>query len=138
MTKPTLAQVVADIETVRTSFSYDPPQRWNDAYNRLCALRTQLKEAQKAHRWLVLVGTGVFVACVFMMLNLLLTHRVSEPIWTWNLLVMVSVPSALTALCKFLAERREPLLKRLPDIEGACRKFDEAAPLPREPQNAAS
>jgi hypothetical protein len=128
----TRAEIQAAIDTVRSSFSYDNPDRWTAAYDSLQPVRAQLRDASTVYAWIPLSALGVFfVALAAGFLGWLLGSGFSsDPSWLYAAPLLafgVLLPSAQW-LSDFLAKRREPLLELRDEIENACRPFDSVSP----------
>lgn len=126
--QPSRADVVAAIDTLMSSFRYDPKERWLGAYTMLARLRDDLRRAMRPYGVARLL-VGVTVLPIW---ALGYWHLISQPTfplwWFWALLVFAGLPSAIAGVVlNARARRRHPLLHLQREIEEACKYFDEVA-----------
>ncbi len=135
MTQFTRNEVESAIEVLTSSYTYDPPERWHSAFERLVTVRLYLAEVQRSFRWIgllgVLVGVGSGVA-LFAMLPTLADGPVS--LYLALLATMLIAPEMLWSLSRRLAERREPLVKLNHKVNAALAKFSAPASALNEEQ----
>jgi hypothetical protein len=123
VTNLTQQQIDAAIETLQSSFSYDPPERWRAALETVQPLRQELRLARRPFAWLHIVAL-VSIVVLFAFYIYRMTVAPGAIGWA-TLAAMLVVPSALSGLANFLTLRQTPLLKLQGKIESVCRKFDE-------------
>lgn len=126
MTKLTKAEIETAIETLTSAYTYDPPETWLSAFEQLSQVRIYLNDAQRSFRWVgllgVLVGAGSAIVLFASLTNL---DNGFGPAWMAALVTMVIAPDLSFAFSRWLAERREPLLKLRDGVHGALAKFRE-------------
>lgn len=118
---PTASEILSFIETLDESYTYDPPERWRNAYSRLRALRPRFQAAHQRYGWLSLVSLLVLLATVAALL-----FGIIPPVFasSYSMVMFFLIPSLFDWLATLLARRREPLLRFEDKINGACAKFD--------------
>lgn len=118
--RPTPDDIESFIGTLETSYTYDPPERWREAYNCLSALRPRFRAAKEPYVWLPIAGfVALLVGTGFALFNYLASN--GNNVW-WMLVLLA--PSPFEALANHLARHREPLLRYEAQIDSACGKFD--------------
>jgi hypothetical protein len=132
MSNMSVAQVEAAIETLETSYSYEP-SRWMGTYQALRAVEEDFKQQLKPYQWigglLGWLSLAWYVVIVWMLSRPAGSPEFTESVWL-NTLVYVTVmflPAWLIVLGRWLtirlAARRHPLLLFKSRIERAMRGF---------------
>lgn len=134
MSSPSESEVRAAIETIRTSYSYDPPSRWLASHQLLRSLRITLDERIKPYRWITIVGSILGIAVLIALIWSLFEFG---PVW-WGDNPLVSTTAVSTAfllptgimsaskhLERALATRRHPLMKLKDAIDAVATRFED-------------
>ena len=130
----TVQQVRDAIEVIRSSYSYDPPERWADAHQLLRALKMSLQEQLRPYRWIEMVGLAAGLAALVAMFWGIVVA--SETLLAGNLLVAAIVyatatmiPGAIisgsSSLSRFVASRRYPLMSLKSEVDLAAKRFED-------------
>jgi hypothetical protein len=134
----TAEQVNSAIERLGASFSYDPPNRWMDAYRELRELARDMEAQLRPYRWIAwscsALGFGwlIFTLILFMGRPLLIFSITSNVLVDAFLFITaMSLSGPIIAgghsLVIHLAARRYPLLRLKSKIEAAIRHGDRLA-----------
>lgn len=147
MTRLSTEEVRGAIEELETAFTYDPPNRWIDAYRTLCAVARELEHHLRPYSWIAWLFAGLGFAWLAFMLTRVFTDPLGALTITGHtqldvlvFLAACSLPGPLiavgNALALRLAARRYPLpLLRLKSrIEAALRRVA-AFPSVRSPRS---
>jgi hypothetical protein len=121
-TRPTPDEVEGFIGTLETSFTYDPPERWQHAHKRLRELRQQFRAAYAPFVWLELAGLVLLVVASIAVLFSYFAWPPWSAGYAW--VAPILIPALFSGLAHVLARRREPLLRYESKVDDACRKFD--------------
>jgi len=119
---PSPADVESYVETLETSYTYDPPERWRHAYDQLDALRPRFQAARARYAWLSLASLSILLAAAVVLLS-----GAVSPFEMWPQyasMALLFVPIVFEHFATLLARRREPLLRYESQIDAACGKFD--------------
>lgn len=145
MTLPTKASVLAAIDTLTTSYSYERNQ-WMDAYMALREVEREFPAQLKPFNWIANAFAFAGIACVIALLVLGFTRIGAEPIFsnTWLdglvPVLIIYVPASLMWLGGWLrlrlAARRHPMLLLKPQIESSLDRYRELA-VPSTPEKHA-
>lgn len=134
MTSPSATQVQAALETLDTSYTYDPPNRWMESYRTLRRLHNEMDEWLRPYAWIVRVCFALALACfAFLAIrafsdpigamlptdNVLLNSILNATAWSVPIVLMTFGPW----LSLKIAARRFPLLNFKARIEEATMRF---------------
>ena len=125
MTSLNLSQIQEAIEVMRSSFTYDPPERWRRAYDALQDVRSELRAARKPYAWLHLLAFAMTIGAIAASLGAFLTVSPPNTLWLIFALLVLPIPEAASWLVTALARRKQPALRYQAEIESVCRPFDD-------------
>lgn len=131
---PTVQQVREAIETIRSSYSYDPPERWVRAHQLLRTLRVSLQDQFRPYRWIETLG--IVAAFVVLFAIALVSTVALVPLFDWNVLLATviyatafSIPGAIIAgssrLARLLASRRNPIMRLKVEVDHVATRFED-------------
>lgn len=119
---PTPHEIESFIGTLQTSYTYDPPERWREAYDRLSALRYRFQAARRPYAWLSLAALLILLSATAVLLSGVVSWLDS---WVhYGSMALLFIPVVFERFATLLARRREPLLRYESQIDDACGKFD--------------
>lgn len=129
---PTEKEVREALETIATSYSYDPPERWLSAHMMLRELRLTLQQQLKPYLWIQNVGLVLsfapLVGGIWLMMHSLqdATFRYAE--YIIGLAAVTALPGAIAQggawLARTIAARRHPLVRLSDSVAGAAERFE--------------
>lgn len=125
MTLVSLSQIEEAIEVMRSSFTYDPPERWRRAYDVLQDVRSKLRAARRPYAWLHLLGFTMTIGGIAASLGAFFTVSPTNTLWLIFALLVLPIPEAASWLVTALARREQPALRYQAEIESVCRPFDD-------------
>lgn len=139
MSSLTKTQIEAALETLNTSYTYDPPSRWMASYSELRGLHHEMDEWLRPYSWIVWACFALGLAGLAFQFMRSSTIEAALP--TDNFLINAiiyttawSIPVALMTggywLALTVAARRHPLLKFKTRVEAATRRFHDLAGKP--------
>lgn len=139
MSDPTEREVRDAIETIQSSYSYDPPSRWLEAHTLLRSLRLRLQDQFRPYAriarvgWWVGVGTLVGLGWALLVDRYNLLTRLSDAFGStvaFGLFMLaIAAPSliidASSGLARWLATRRYPLMKLKDAVDASAVRFED-------------
>lgn len=135
MTRTPTAQQVRDaIEVIRSSYTYDPPERWVNAHQLLRALRLALHEQLRPYRWIEIMGLVVaFVALLALIWGgtvafLALSSRnvlMAAIVYATATLIPGAIIPGSRQLSRLVASRRHPLMALKDEVDLAAKRFED-------------
>ena len=108
MTLVSLSQIEEAIEVMRSSFTYDPPERWRRAYDALQDVRSELRAARKPYAWLHLLAFATTIGGIAASLGAFFTVSPTNTLWLIFALLVLPIPEAASWLVTALARRKQP------------------------------
>jgi hypothetical protein len=127
MTSLSLREIEAAIDTLQSSFSYDPPERWRSAYDALREVRSELRTARKPYAWLYLLGFALTIGAALTALGAFFAISPHNAAWLAIAALVLPIPEATSWLVTTLARRKHPALRYQANIESVCRPLDDLA-----------
>jgi hypothetical protein len=127
-------QVQVALETLDTSYTYDPPNRWMASYRALRQLHNEMDEWLRLYAWIMLVCFALGLACFVLLAFRAFSSPIGAMLPTNSVLLdsifnagAWSLPIGLMIFGPWLslkiAARRFPLLSFKARIEEATKRF---------------
>jgi hypothetical protein len=116
-----LREIDAALEQLSDAFRYDPPSRWQSAYDALREIRYRLRGMRVRMAWL---GSAAFISGVAAAILLPQLRPAPANLVTLSLILGFGARTVVEAMAELLARWRFPEWRRAAEIEQACSYFE--------------